>query len=132
MMSVSQNPNFIKDPEQSLDIKRGCVRLLNHFEKSLNPTELAPCLNQISFKLKGWSRILFDKCNYNYTTDVMVVNQPKNLAIKSQNSPIRPRKRDVQSPIQPVCHEYVFSAFLPAGHHQLMIYSPRTKRAFFK
>jgi len=26
----------------------------------------------------------------------------------------------------------VFSAFLPAGHHQLLIYSPKTKRAFFK
>ena len=42
------------------------------------------CFQKIFDKFSGWSRILFDKCNYNYTTDIHVVNQPSDLASNSK------------------------------------------------
>lgn len=57
-------------------------------------------------RLVGWQQVLDDKCNSNELTDITHVNSP-NFEENFQH-------RDY----------YVYSAFLPPGYHQLMIYDP--------
>ena len=68
-------------------------------------------------RLKGWHKILDDKCNRNDIIDILTLNQPTCISQRSQ---------------PPINSLYSFAAFLPPGLHSFLIYDPYTSRAFCK
>lgn len=110
LLSIGQNSKFIDGLKTSDSLKTECVKYLN--QSNLDPA----AHNEIKTKTKGWNRILFDKCHYNYMTNVLVINQPEDLASKNEKE----------------CCDYVYAGYLPSGRHQFLIYSPRAHKVFFK
>ena len=66
-------------------------------------------------KTEGWNLIVNDKLNINSLTDVHVVNEFPNLELGP-----------------PANTSFIYAAYLKPGHHQFLIYCPKTKRAFFQ
>ena len=118
LLSITQCTKVIKDINASEALQRECLDYLN---KSRPNPEFEVALPA---KTKGWNRILFDLCNYNYRTTALAVNQPADLAGVAAGR--------ATPEIEPPCAEYVYAGFVPSGLHHFIIYSPRTQKAYFK
>jgi hypothetical protein len=88
-------------------IKKGVVV---YAEKNQNITE-----EDVIRKTNGWNNIVNDKFNNNYLTDVNVVNEFPNIELGP-----------------PANTSFIYAAYLKPGHHQFLIYCPKTRRAFFQ
>ena len=71
----------------------------------------------INYRIKGWNRLLTDKCDRNYTIDVYKVNKPD--IIDQRDTPIEGQI-------------FVFACILPPGHHEVVIYDPVSERGYQK
>jgi hypothetical protein len=72
----------------------------------------------VTEKLRGWNKVVFDHCFKNQLTNVKNINmQTETIFRVNQQS-----SKDI----------YLYSAYLPPGHHSLLIYCPKTERAFIK
>ena len=71
----------------------------------------------INDRIKGWNRLLTDKCDRNFTTDVYSVNKPDIL--DGRDTP-------------PEGEIFVFACILPPGHHEVVIYDPVSERGYCK
>lgn len=96
LLAISQNKKFIESNRQSKIIRRG-------FSKLFEPKYIK-LINKPDFieKLKGWNRVIFDMCNYNYLTDVYTVNKPKDIIDKRVS--------------EENC-DFIFANILPPGRH---------------
>lgn len=74
--------------------------------------------------LKGWERVLYDKCCQNQVHDLKTINMTPNI------ERLKNKQKKVRS--FPECDTFVYAAYLPPGLHQFIIYCPFTKRAFCK
>ena len=108
LMSITQSKQFMKQRRNSTGIKTSVVNICRKSQRIDDNVELIQ-------KLKGWNRILFDKMNDNFLTDVFTLNQPDDL--------------NVEPPEETT---YIYSAFLQPGNHTVLIYDPLHKRAFCK
>jgi len=66
-------------------------------------------------KLDGWNRILWDQCNYNNLTDVLPINQPRQLAELTEQADFR---------------SFCFASHVNPGMHSFLIYSPKNHEAY--
>ena len=111
LMSISQSIDFIKDEHQSREFKKGILNICHQSEKRPEVEET------IKSRCRGWNRFLYDKCYNNLIWDTHIVNQPSCL-----------KQRDMGQDAK----VYAYACFLPAGQHQLLIYDPKTNRAYCK
>ena len=74
--------------------------------------------------MKGWERVMVDKCVDNECSNVQSVNMPGNF-----NDTI---ERSSRMRGGPECDTFVYAAYLPPGLHKFVIYCPDTKRMFCK
>ena len=72
---------------------------------------------ELEKKLRGWHQILHDKSLKNSITGAQEVNWPKDMAKAIKDERTIP---------------FVYTAFLPPGLHQILIYCPLTDRLFCK
>ena len=110
LLDLSQNTKSVTSLKASNELKAECAKFLNRTNQDPAAYE------RVKAKIRGWNRILFDQCHYNYTTDVLAINQPADLASKAEEK----------------CSDFVYAGYLAPGRHQLLIYSPRAQKVFFK
>jgi len=68
LLSITQCTKIINDINVSEAVQTECMDYLN--KSKANPEfEVA-----LPVKAKGWNRILFDLCNYNYRTNALAIN----------------------------------------------------------
>ena len=67
-------------------------------------------------KFKGWNKVMYDFCFKNLQTDVKTVNVRPDTILKLNQE----TSKDF----------FVYSVFLPPGAHNVLIYCPKTERAF--
>lgn len=147
LLRITESEIFVKSKKQIRDLKRGLFQLCQKNEQDL-PDEISekdkekqkekekkknddddkdkdkdeePLLSWFGKFIKGWSSIINDMVNKNNLQDVLSVNQPKELDDNDKNGGSEDPK-----------NSFVYSTFLPAGHHQFFIWCPKTKRAFCK
>lgn len=77
--------------------------------------------------LKGWQRVLQDKCLKNELTEMHLVNLPDALVKWKERMDAKGKIL-----IEEDCSTFVYAEYLPPGLHQLIIYCPKTQRAFCK
>jgi len=70
---------------------------------------------------QGWPVVLKDMCENNEITDLQLINLPRAV------TNAKPSEKDDKFK---ECTNFVYAVYLPPGHHQFIIYCPKTHRAF--
>lgn len=109
LLAISQANAFINLKCQMDCIKEGAMVLT----QGANDIEEAEGLQD---KLVGWNKVIHNFVENNMLTDVVCVNQPKDL----DKAPPSTGK------------SYIFAGFYPPGHHHFLIYDPMSNRAYLK
>lgn len=112
LLMISDRKDFFDDPEETKIIQNNVVHFLrgeyNERVKTIN----------VFKQLKGWNRVLNQKCYQNHVHPVTKVNTPE--CIRDSYSP----------PVTEGSDHYVFGAYLEPNWHQFIIYDPLINRAF--
>ena len=109
-LSISQATAFVTQRQQMDGIKLGVMELVEGGQQELEQ------LDDLMQRLVGWNKVVHNILNQNYLTDVVSINQPKDLDKKAPESGA----------------SFIFAGFYPAGQHSFLIYDPLTQRAFVK
>ena len=100
LLCLSGSKAFVRTAEHTNAIKDGIIRFLE-YDKIKTLDDL-----NIPKKYHGWQQILDDKINNNELTDITQINSPNFEDDLTYND------------------SYIYSAYLPPGYHQLLLYDP--------
>jgi len=101
LLSISTNSDFIADPADSQVIKTAVLKFL---EGEFNEKAAQ---YQVFSRLKGWNKLLHEKCNANQILQIHSINQPEcvSSAIAQHEA------------AEDGCPHYAFATFLEPGYH---------------
>jgi len=109
-LSISQATAFVAQRQQMDGIKLGVMELVEGGQQEIEK------IDDLMQRLVGWNKVVHNILNQNHLTDVVSINQPKDLDKKAPESGA----------------SFIFAGFYPAGQHSFLIYDPSTQRAFVK
>ena len=119
ILSLCNLKEFINKEQSTEAIKEGILTLC----RDTQDTHMQDVLDS----LKGWPRVLQDKLLKNEVVDLHCINMPKSIP------DWKIHYDEWDDPIPELeCSSFVFTQILPPGLHKILIYCPKSDRAFCK
>ena len=105
LLSICQADEFFKSPRDSEIIKNSIIKYLE--SEDADKLQDAAILD----RLKGWNKLLHQKCNINQVVDMLAINQPEMV---QKSNYLNEKYVSFEDPNRDI---FVYAAFLEPGYH---------------